>query len=67
MLLTRELQSKALLAGEEVRGELQADRVKGAVGVLGQDGTTQLPQQNPSILGPIPYSQHIVDLLRVEY
>lgn len=34
--LTRELQSKALLAGEEVCGKLQADSVEGAVGVWRQ-------------------------------
>lgn len=36
--LTRELQSEALLAGEEVRGELQGDRVEGAVRILRQRG-----------------------------
>lgn len=65
-LLTRELQSKALLAGEEVCGELQADSVEGAVRVLGQHRTAELPQQDSSILGPIPDAQHVVDLLRVE-
>lgn len=65
-LLTRELQSEALLAGEEVCGELQADGVEGAVGVRGQHWATQLPQQDPSILGPIPNPEHVMDLLRVE-
>ena len=65
-LLTGELQSEALLAGEEVGGELQADGVKGAVGVRGQCGAAQLPQQHPSFLGPVPDPQHVVDLLRVE-
>lgn len=65
-LLTRELQSEALLAGEEVCGKLQADSVESAVGVRGQRWTTQLSQQDPSVLGPIPDAKHIVDLLRVE-
>lgn len=43
-LLTRKLQSEALFACEEVGSELQADGVKGAVGVRGQYGATQLPQ-----------------------
>lgn len=34
-LLTRKLQSEALLAGEEVCGELQGDGVEGAVRILG--------------------------------
>lgn len=42
--LTGELQSEALLAGEEVRGELHADGVEGAVGVLGHRRATQLSQ-----------------------
>lgn len=36
LFLTRELQSEALLASEEVRGELQADSVEGAVGIWRQ-------------------------------
>lgn len=40
--LTGELQSEALLAGEEVCGELHADSVEGAVGVLGHRWATQL-------------------------
>lgn len=35
-VLTRKLQSEALLAGEEVCGKLQTDGVEGAVGVWGQ-------------------------------
>lgn len=65
-LLTRELQSKALLAGKEVCGKLQADSVKSAVGIRGQRWATQLSQQDPPILGPIPDAKHIVHLLRVE-
>lgn len=64
--LTWELQSEALLASEEICGELQADCVEGAVGIRGQHWATQLSQQDPSILGPIPDPKHIVDLLRVE-
>lgn len=65
-LLTGELQSEALLAGEEVGGELQADGVKGAVGILGQCRAAQLSQQDTAVLGSIPDAKHIVDLLRVE-
>lgn len=65
-LLTRELQSKALLAGKEVGGKLQTDGVKSAVGIRGQRRTTQLSQQDPPILGPIPDAKHIMHLLRVE-
>ena len=64
-ILTRELHSKALLACEEVCGELQADGVEGAVAVRGQRGAAQLPQEDPSLLGPVPDSKHVVDLLRV--
>lgn len=65
-LLTRELQSEALLAGEEVRGELQGDGVEGAVRVLGQRRAAQLPQEDPSFVRTVPYPKHIMDLLRVE-
>lgn len=65
-LLTRELQSESLLACEEVCGELQADSVEGAVGIWGQSWATKLPQQDPSILGPIPDPKHVMDILRVE-
>lgn len=64
--LTRELQSKALFAGEEVCGELEGDGVKGAVSVWRQCWAAQLPQQDPSILGPVPDPKHIMDLLGVE-
>lgn len=65
--LTGELQSEALLAGEEVRGELHADSVEGAVGVLGHRWATQLSQKDAAVLGSIPDAKHIVDLLRVEH
>lgn len=65
-LLTRKLQSKALLAGEEVRGELQGDGVEGAVCILGQRRAAQLPQEHSSVVGTVPYPKHIVDFLRVE-
>lgn len=65
-LLTRKLQCEALLAGEEVCGELQGDGVEGAVRVLGQRRAAQLPQEHPSVVGTIPYPKHIVDFLRVE-
>lgn len=64
--LTRELQSETLLAGEEVRGELQGDRVEGAVRVLRQRGAAQFPQEHPTFVGTVPHSKHIVDLFRVE-
>lgn len=65
-LLTRKLQREALLAGEEVCGELQRDGVEGAVRVLGQRRAAQLPQEHPSVVGTVPYAEHIVDFLRVE-
>lgn len=65
-LLTGELQSESLLAGEEVCGELHADGVEGAVGILGHRWAAQLSQQDATILGSIPDAKHIVDLLRVE-
>lgn len=65
-LLTRELQSEALLAGEEVCGELQGDGVEGAVRVLGQRRAAQLPQEHAPVVGAVPYPQHVVDLLGVE-
>lgn len=64
--LTGELQSEALLAGEEVCGELHADSVEGAVGVLGHRWATQLSQKDATVLRSIPDAKHIVDLLRVE-
>lgn len=65
-LLTRKLQREALLAGEEVCGELQGDGVESAVRVLGQRRAAQLPQEHPSVVGTVPYPKHIVDFLRVE-
>lgn len=65
-LLTRELQSEALLAGEEVRGELQGDGVEGAVRVLRQRRAAQLPEEDPSFVRTVPNPKHIMDLLRVE-
>lgn len=64
---TGELQSEALLAGEEVGGELQSDRVEGAVSIDRQGGATQLPHQDPTLLGAIPNAQHVMHLLRVEH
>lgn len=64
--LTGELHGKALLASEEVRGELQTDGVEGAVRVRRQRRAAQLPQWHPPILGPIPDAKHVMDLLGVE-
>lgn len=66
LFLTRKLQGEALFAGEEVCGELHGDSIEGAVSIWGQRWTTQLPQQDPSILGTIPDPKHVMDFFRVE-
>lgn len=56
-----------MLAGEEVRAELQDDRVEGAVQVLGQHWATQLLEEDPTFHRSIPDAQHIVDFFCVKH
>lgn len=63
---TWELQSKALLAGEEVSCKLQTDRVKGAMKIWRKCGAAQLPEQHAPIRRTIPDPQNIMHFFGME-